>query len=69
MNRNDFKDKIYEITLTLNSFLPKFLKAILNILSFLVYIAAMSWVLVTSLVTLAILYIGVGCSFLYERID
>ena len=68
MNKYEFQSKIHEIMLTLSSCVPKLLKSVLNILSFIVYVLAMSWVLATSLITLAILYIGVGCSYLYERI-
>ena len=69
MDRYTFQAKTEVVLNTITSSIPKILKSILNILSFIIYIITLLWVLCTSIITLSILYVGAGASYLSERIN
>ena len=64
---SEYKNKIEEVGDYIKEYVPRILKSILSFIAFSVYCIVLLWVLLTNIVTLAILYIGVGASYLSER--
>ena len=68
MDKYEFHAKVRETGDTIKKYFPRILKSITEALSFIIYVIAILLTVITNLVVLGVLYIGVGITYLSEKI-
>ncbi len=68
MDKYEFQAKVDTAMSKIARFIPRLFQALFNTLSFLMYTITLLWVLLTSIMTLGLLYIGSAASYIQDKI-